>query len=111
MELQPAADPDVRLLELHPRVDTRLLALDSAEAASETGPGPQALPVQEYTWQDKGSHIHVRVTSTGHVAGVRCPASNSGAVAEGSPGCFLLFTFLDPTLNAFQAGSRCECLC
>ncbi|CAK0784952.1 hypothetical protein CVIRNUC_008157 [Coccomyxa viridis] len=69
MELQPAADPNVRLLELNPHVDTKLLALDSTEAASETGPGPQALPVQEYSWQDKGSHIHVRVTSTGHVAG------------------------------------------
>ena len=91
MELQPAADPNVRLLELNPHVDTKLLALDSTEAASETGPGPQALPVQEYSWQDKGSHIHVRVTSTGHVAGGRCPARTCGAVAQGHQGCFPLF--------------------
>lgn len=69
MELQPAVR-DLKMLELRPQAPVE--ALCTADPCDLTVDGPQMLPVQQYTWQDKGNHILLQITAQHHVTGTCC---------------------------------------
>lgn len=69
MELQPAVR-DLKMLEL--RRQAQVEALCTADPCALTVDGPQMLPVQQYTWQDKGDHILLQIKAQHHVAGPCC---------------------------------------
>lgn len=68
MELQPPKDPDVNMLELHPRAQDTPSA--SASPAALDVDRHRLLPVQQYTWEDQGACIELQISTRHHIAGV-----------------------------------------
>ena len=66
MELQPVK-AQFKMIELHPQAEEAPPELESPAALKVDA--PSFVPVQHYTWQDKGTYVQLQIDTLHHVAG------------------------------------------
>ena len=66
--------PQFKMIELHPQAQEAPPEIGSPAAL--TVDVPAFVPVQHYTWQDKGIYVQLQITTMHHIAGARAESAS-----------------------------------